>query len=1208
MKLSRPAIFVTVVAAIVLVIGVLGALLLPRIVDSQMIRDRIDATLPKGFEKKLVIGKIVFLWFPRPSLILENTELSFGDKGQGSIGAVKIYPSLVSLFLGRLVVRRALLLEPTLNVRLSAHPERPLDIEDLEKQIGSALLRLTKELPARHIDLSGGSAEIRIGDKPPVRLHDVSAQTAASPQGVRFEVSARSNLWLRLTIEGKISPRRLAAQLDIGVQRLKIEESFAFLPLQISEYMRQGEASFDLKIASVGLRRVKASIGGFAEPLVLARHGGTATLAIKRLKGALTYEGGAFQVDVERLDLSSPRLKASGQLKIHADSLSARLKAHDVDIAEVGLALQMIDDAEGVKKILRYVPAGTISEMIIHSAGRSFAEMTSSENFIASGRLQNSTIFIPGPNLELKNVTAALGLAGNNLQADNISANLGAMQGRNGVLRLGLEGGTAPFHLDMSVHTGAPELLSVLLKVVRDEGVRAQLLKLRKVDGELSGRLILGETIDAISPVVAISNVAISAEYEPVPFPITIRTGRLNYDQKIITVEHAHGELGGSRFGGLGLTLSLDGSRRIKIDSKRTSLDLQQAETLLRSFKDLRSRFEKLRSLRGRIELENIALTGAYDDPARWNFATTGAFDQVEIQHFDFPGGLVVSRGKFDANERRILLSDAAAAISDAALSGAGRFEYPKGEPVRFEISGRATVGEQMTPQLSRYIELPKDVRLRSPLQIVTERLAWAAGGDISFLGQLDVAGGTLLSVDAVKRPQELAIKNLTVDDDDRRARMTFQLAQDHLDLSFNGEVTQQTFDKLFTSFPMKVGSLQGDIKVSAALADPVGIFAAGQLSGSNLSVPLGADKALLENFTIQARGDNAQVRSADLRLGSSRLLVEGNIGAGKEALRLDLDVAADRLSLETLDGLFGAGDQRRNETVRVGLSLPRAQGTIRLKADSFAIDRFTFSPLQIHTAISSSSIRAEIERGVVCGINTTGRLEAAGNDIGIDLQLSATDADLEPTTVCLTNQQSNVRGTYSFAARIAGRGGREHLRSALKGNFQLSARDGEFVRSAGIDVAFEYLNGSGDFAVKFPDLNEQAFAYRMLSARGKIDGENIYTDEIIIQAAPLTVTGQGSLDLQRNQVHMKGLVSVALPTHQVIKRIPLIGAAMGGSLVGIPIRIAGSLERPDVTYLSPADIGGELLRMPMRILGMPLDAIKLFVPGDGHDDKNIIR
>jgi len=47
----------------------------------------------------------------------------------------------------------------------------------------------------------------------------------------------------------------------------------------------------------------------------------------------------------------------------------------------------------------------------------------------------------------------------------------------------------------------------------------------------------------------------------------------------------------------------------------------------------------------------------------------------------------------------------------------------------------------------------------------------------------------------------------------------------------------------------------------------------------------------------------------------------------------------------------------------------------------------------------------------------------------------------------------------------------------------------------------------------------------------------------------------------------------------------------------GIPVRVRGSLERPEVTHLASADVGAQLLRIPIRILSVPADAIRLFTP-----------
>ena len=1141
-------------------------------------------------------------WFPHPRAVVEAAELSFGANQQASIRSLELYPSFLALLSGRLTPARVVLIEPKLKIRLRYEPDQSFDLDSIEKNIAAALAGLTRDLRTSHIAVIGGSAELAIDAGPPVIFEDVSARAAASPETLEFEMSARSSLWQALAVKGKVSAERLAFKLDIAVQRLKINESLAFFPSYDFGSTPGGNASFELEISGMGLRRGKAALGSIPEPLVIARRSRGGFFEIQQLKGAISYEEGGYELDVEQLDLASPRLSASGKIQSKGDRISASVKARDLDIAEVHRLIVRIGDGNAnVENSLRYVSKGTIADLYIQSAGRSLAELASIKNMVLSGKLRNCSVVVPTPgyDLELENVTASVHVAENQLKADSVSVSLGAVRGRSGALRLGLEGRRAPFHFDVEVQAGAPELLGVLHKAARSDAFRAEVRKLRNVDGVLSGRLILGETLDAISVELLISDADVRAEYEQVLFPIAIRDGRLNYGGNVLRIEDLRGSVGNSRFDLVGITFHHDGNRRLDIQSKRTSLDLQEAEAFVRTVPALRRRFQKLKSVRGRAELAAFTLTGPYDDPSQWSFASTGSLDRVELQHDDLPAPLTVISAGFDANRQRVLFSNTDATMSDAKLSAGGKVEYPAEQPVHAEISGHATIGEHVTEQLSRSVQLPQQLRLRAPLEVVAERLTWTAGGDTSFLGQAALPGGALLKVDAVKRSRELVLNDVILDDLERRARVTLHLADDHFHFSFNGELTQDTIDSVFASPPMQAGLLRGDFQVSAVWEDPMTMSATGQVSGSNLFVPFGDEKALVEEFSVAASGDRLQVRSADLLWRDSRLRMSGQVGIGKEVLRLDLDATADRLRLEELNRLF---DDARDKSVR-SVALPRVEGRIGLKLDSLVAESFTVDALQIDTAFARSSVRAEIKRGVVCGINTTGRLDLGEGDIDFDLRFMVKEGDLEPTTVCLTTQQSDVKGTYSLSARLSGKGSRQNLRSALKGNFQLTARKGEFIRSAGLDATFDYLNDSGDFAVAFPDLNKEAFAYELLAAKGSIDGQRLQTDEILIHAAPLMIAGQGTFDLQEKQMDAKGLVSVVSPARLLIRRIPVIGAILGGSLVGIPIRVKGSFDRPDISYLSPADVGAELVNIPLRLLGMPIDAIKLFIPSRTNGD-----
>src|SRR5512135_1825231 len=103
MKSPRAVMFLGGVAAVVMIVVVFSALLLPRLVDSRFIKDKVSSELSKKTAGSVSFAKIALSWFPRPTVLIENTEISFHDRVQGSIRTTKIYPSILYLLTGRIV-------------------------------------------------------------------------------------------------------------------------------------------------------------------------------------------------------------------------------------------------------------------------------------------------------------------------------------------------------------------------------------------------------------------------------------------------------------------------------------------------------------------------------------------------------------------------------------------------------------------------------------------------------------------------------------------------------------------------------------------------------------------------------------------------------------------------------------------------------------------------------------------------------------------------------------------------------------------------------------------------------------------------------------------------------------------------------------------------------------------------------------------------
>jgi len=448
-----------------------------------------------------------------------------------------------------------------------------------------------------------------------------------------------------------------------------------------------------------------------------------------------------------------------------------------------------------------------------------------------------------------------------------------------------------------------------------------------------------------------------------------------------------------------------------------------------------------------------------------------------------------------------------------------------------------------------------------------------------------------------VRGPQTIEAKEIIVTDGGHHARMTFDLKRDDFAFSFNGSLEQETLKRIFQVPPLEGSLLQGDIAISAFLEAPLRFSARGRLAGKELRVPLKNERAIVDFFFLEAGQDGVNVRSADLRWQDSRLLFMGKLLPETNAIGLDMDISADRIVWEELSEFVDHGGKVENNEAFLGIPLPPVEGNVRLKADNFTFAGFSWNPLQATASLSQHGIRAEIERGNVCGIGMVGKVDFTDAEIGLDVSLSVTDGQLEPTSLCLTQGKQVLKGSYSLKAPIAGRGAPENVAQTLRGVFEFSAQDGQFLKSPAVDATFDYLNETGDFNVTFPDLHKEAFPFRSISGRGTVEGKTLVNDELIIQSSPYTIVTQGKIDLEQKQIDQRGLVSVLMPGASIIRRVPIVGSLVGGAILGIPIRITGSLERPDVTYSSAAAVGAQLLNIPTRILGLPFDAIRFFTP-----------
>jgi len=1177
-------------------------LLLPRILDSQTARETIRAFLLTKTNGNVAIGNIDLTWLPKPAVVVHGATLSFADKVSGKIQSIEVYPSIMGLFRGRLDISRVEVVSPAIAVHLSEWTEEPFNIDEIEGKIRTLVASFATEIPGMIVGVRSGSVEIRIGDRPPVVIKELEGRLVAPPGEMQLQISSRANVFDSLRVEESIAGDTLATKGSIKINRLRLRESLAALFPRPDEYIQDGEISVDVVLTSVGLKKIKAEVEGTSPSLGLVRRDRMTVIEGVTFKGVISRDEGIVSAVIQRVDLVSPRLTATGELTIDpaASTVQLKLAGRDLDVSGVReTALKIAGDVGIVEDVFRHVKGGQMPEISFQATGRSFAEL--GKNIAITGVLRGGNIFAYVLGIDLDDVDGQFVVSRGILEVKQFSVRFGKIQGRDGTLRLGLEGKSAPFHLDMMVQSDAAELHSLLLRVIKNDDFRKELSRIRNLEGHLSGTLILGERIDSFSPRVSILKAAVRGSYDLIPYSISIKEGRFEYGDDKVALGDVSGAVGLSSFSGISGSLNYSEPRQIEISSGKFSLDVAQTKNLLNRFEVLPKELRDVDFARGSLDLSSLSLKGPLDSPSRWDFSSTGTVRGIAVKTAKLPGVMNVSQGRFNATPSKLTVSNANVRLLDASVTVEGFLEGFNEAPLSLDATATGTIGGKMTEWLSRQIELPKPLMLRSPLQVTKGRVLWKEGGDVAFQGDLTVAGGPRLSLDLVRGLQTLEAKQILITDGEQRASMTFDLERDKFAFSFIGTLYQETLNRIFQVPPLDGSLIQGDIEISAFFEEPFRFTARGQLAGKELWIPLKDERAIVEFFFLEAGPDGVNVRSANLQWRNSRLSFMGKLLAETKALRLDMNVSADRVVWEEISEIVEHEGNRKSNKGILGIALPPLEGTVRLKADNFTFAGFSWSPFQATALISPQGIRGKVERGDVCGIGTVGRVDFTDGEIGLDVSLSVTDGQLESTSRCLTDNKQDVKGSYSLKAHVTGRGTLGKVAQTLQGEFEFSAQDGEVLQTPTVDTpleaTFNYLNKTGDFNVAFPDLDRESFPFRLIRSRGRVEGTTLVNDELIIQSSLFTITGNGRIDVERRQIDAKGLVSVLMPGDSIIRRVPIVGSILGGSILGIPVRVTGSLEHPDVTYLSPTDVGAELLNIPMRILGLPLEAIRLFTP-----------
>ncbi|RJQ78149.1 MAG: hypothetical protein C4519_12355 [Desulfobacteraceae bacterium] len=1203
------------IAALVLLLAVLH-FLLPLALNTRPLKEIIALYLNQAVPGGLRFGHLKPQLLPLPGLALNQVQYDLPSRLNLSAETVAVYPRVLALLRGRVDIDQVRVVVPVATVHWPASPSAPdagtgkPKLPDL-----SGLPALAARFPDHlSILLSKGQITFVHEGQAAAQVRSLSALIEKNGSALRAELKGNSDWAEHFHLEASVDTASLigAIQLEVkGAQSAKWESA---LRSGRPDPMIQAAVDLQLSVQSRRGQVLEIAFSSTAPEITLTRGGAAAAGRKLLVKGAANLTQERLHLEVNRLQLEQPRLNLSTAMTWQrqgdreAAPLQLSLQAQDSDVTALLQAVKLLaGDAAETNLLLRVIQGGQLVSLALDTAGDSLAELAQLHRLRLSGKASGVHIVIPGIDLNLTKVSGDWQLSEGVLAAQHAGAQLGESRGHNGTLRLGLREEDRFLELDLDLTADLAQLPPVLNKVVRNRPFRAELARIQSIQGRAAGRLSISGPLDDLEIKVAASDFSFTAEYDRLPYPLAALGRGLSLTRDGIVLKEANVRMSRSAIDGLSGGMTWRAQPKIDIRAAATRFGWDQLYPWLVGFAAFKERFNDIEAVGGRLALTDSRLDGPLGDLRRWRFTSSGNVDDLTIRTSRLPSVLSIPQGTFEVLTERLSFADMRIRMLDSDIKASGTISAYREDRPRASLAAKGVIGDEAAVWLQQWLEVPAELKVRAPIAVEKAELFWQPRTETRLQGVFILPGELKLGCALTSGQEGLNLQELTIRDElsDARMALRYDRARKIWELGYRGSLANATLVKLLRNDSVYAELIEGDFSARIPVDQPAGTRLDGSLMGRNLILPFPPWRHLhIRQFDLGARQELLEIRRLDVTVDEQRASITGVAVFDAQGLALDVALSADTLDLGRLVETFKtpAGEDQmppqESRPAMTGWTARVDMGITRLIYNHYALE----SLLAVLT-LQNDHADIQISDADLCGISARGSARWTPGELRLELVPQAAGQPLQFVTGCLTGAPSTERieGSYEVSGKLFTQGTTaEVLTRNLKGVVRLNAVDGRVFNAGEVGIfsnllSFLHINNliTGDF----PNLRARDFKFKRFTSELEFKDGRIELNEAQVTSDGLNMAAEGKINMLTRKLDLTVLVSPLTTIDAVIKRIPIVGRILGGTLVAVPVGVRGPLTNPNVTPLSPKAVGSRLLGIMERTLETPFKLIEPILP-----------
>lgn len=1195
----------TVTAATAVLAAGVAALVLaaPWWIDATAVQSKIAAWAANASGGHARFSRIELHYLPLPGIVL--TDPAFSVPGvvdvQAATGAVDL--DVLALLRGAVHPRRVRLERPSVRWNLpQARPDgAPFSLQRLDGTVRELVGKLVDAAPGLDVEIVDATAELLRDGRAPLQVRNVGLSLSIRDGTLEAQGSGTAALFQTLHLTLRVARADLVGNATLEVDGLDVDRLAAVVgesrpwPVRHAIVHAKVEARCHGLAQSAAHATVSAPTFEFgASPAGIEARSATLDLTAQ-------VTGESLQLDVVRAALTTPALALNGSVswsKREGYRVAARIA--DVDLPTLQAAASaLLPGAAWLQREDVRLGGGTLRTLELAGGGATPASMAELSAWQAQGVVENIDLSLPRQDLRLQDATAAVTLKGAELQVDRVGGRIGSTLAHDGVLHATL--GTAPWPLQASLvvdaHLG--ETLALAKRLVTTPDAARALEQLSRLEGR--ARLTLSVTGDTarVKPRVDVVSIDASVTHEALPFPLRVTRGSATYADDHLSLSALDGTLGPVRFEGAGAELALSPSLLMGAGSGTFDVALEPLLGWARRQPDWRPRLTALRSVAGHVAIRVSGLEGPLQDLHALRFRLTASPRQVRLDAPAWAPPIALDDGKVVVDPRAIVAEGVTVALLDGALRVSGRTPAYRDGIDTLEATADGTLGPAVVEWLRTRAALPDTLRLRGGLALSDVHARWRRNGRIEASGKVAASSGPDMAFAVTRTPERTEVSEFTVRDADSAARFAGSLEGTRFDARFDGRLSGTSVARLFVAPPITLGRLQGEFRLNGDWRNPGRGTAAGTLEAADVRLPWPMpEPVVIEALALKADARRIEVMTARVHAGDNRVELSGTIDRSNDHLRVDADVHADTITLLTPTAGSESRDDRQSNATRTRqllqfLDQTAFAGEVRVDVRHLRRGTLEVAPLVGSATLEPRHLDLRIRQASVCALALSGEGIATPDDIDLHLAVHAKAMDLASSSACLTEQRLAVTGLVDVDVDLATKGAPGALLEHVTGNFAATSRDGRIERFDALAKVFDLLNVTEAVHGTLPDLRQKGMAYRTAHVQGRVQGATVRFDEGTLDATGIKIAAQGTVDYGSRKVEVNVLVAPLQTANRILDKLPVIGRIFGGTVLALPVRVGGTLDRPLVIPLGPRAVASRLLDILANTAMLPVDLVR---------------